>query len=63
MGVANYLRHSEQVHNIVNKMVSYHDRAAECAQKSLLTLCSLRLCESKLKEILAIFVPHLLRLV
>ena len=38
MGVANYLCHSEHVHNIVNKMASYHDRAAEYAQKSLLTL-------------------------
>ena len=31
MGVANYLCHSEHVHNIniVNKMVSYHDCATE----------------------------------
>ena len=37
MGVANYLHHSEDAHNIVNKLASYHDRAAERAQKSLLT--------------------------
>ena len=38
MCVANFLHHSEHTHNIMNKMVSYHDHAAERAQKSLLTL-------------------------
>ena len=38
MGVANYLGYSAHAHNIVNKMASYHDRAAERARKSLLTL-------------------------